>query len=488
MKLKELGLGSSYEYYQQHARLEKYGYRIGANQEDYNREAVLLKLQELAKARPEVEEELLLWWEHYADGIDEYDELYLVTPVMLAMLLKEYELAEKLIDMGYWANDLLLKNQIYCEVGAQHLCVYLYISQLLTAWDDIPDGLFRKICEEISYTGLDYKTDYWANPFLMTSTEIIVHQKSPSMKGLQRILEYDSEMLSGIINSIRGNIDEYIPTNSREWKKLFGNLLVLISGHEDDLKALIDQFAPGRSQFFYHYGSDPKFRRFWIKMLPEFKKIYSCHEESHKVFFEHLLMLYYSLCTEVKNEKDKKTEKQALEVLELIKTSCPEWYTFDHYLNFMTENIYWENYPEMTGLWKQCVKKDITFEKTSDSFYLMLDCLFGKKAEEDMDDDDYDMDTSLRAWNKDQRILKGIRLLEELKDSDFKYEVSDENDREMLSYLISTLLDFGSEELLLTCLNVHLLPKEILPSFIKSAVHFGRKELLPVLILYNHRM
>ncbi len=487
MKLKELGLGSSFEYYQQKARLEKYGYTITAKQEEYNREAVLLKLQELVKVRPEVEEEMILWWEHYADEIDEYDELYLVTPVMLAMLLKEYELAEKLIDMGYWANDLLLKNQIYCEAGAQNLCIYLYISQLLTSWDDIPDVLFQKICEEISYTGLDYTVDYWENPFLMTSTEIAVHQKIPSMKGLQRIWEHDSEMFSGIMNAIQSNVGEYVPRNSREWKKLFGNLVVFLSGHEDDLKALIDQFAPEKNPFFYP-GNAPKFRRFWIKMLPEFKKIYSCCEESQKVFFEHLLTLYYSLCTEVKNEKDKKMEKQALEVLELIKTSCPEWYTFDHYLNFMMENIYWEYYPEMTELWKQCVKKDVKFEKSSDSFYLMLDYLFGQKVEEDMDDDDYDMDNSLRTWNTDQRIVKGIRFLEELKDSDFKYEVSDENDRKMLSYLISTLLDFGSEELLMTCLNVRLLPKEIIPSFIKSAVHFGRKELLPVLILYNHRM
>ena len=76
--------------------LQEYHFIEGGNNEAHNREAVLAQLKKLCN-QSEVEDERILWWEKK----ENQEEVYLVCPVMLSLLLKEYQYAQRLLDLGY---------------------------------------------------------------------------------------------------------------------------------------------------------------------------------------------------------------------------------------------------------------------------------------------------------------------------------------------------------------------------------------------------
>ena len=468
--------------------LEEYGYYSDSDPKGYDRETVLNKLKALSEVRPEVEEDLLLWWEHPISAEENYQGVYLASPVMLAMLLKEYELAEKLVDKGYSASDLLTDTQYYCEEQAgMGWSVKISLSQLLMSQMDIPKRLFAKLCEQLMYDGLDYVFDYWLNPFLMTSAEVIERKIIPSMLGFRRIWEYNRELLRGMLKDFDTHNSFWsISGKFKECKKLIRHLIFYFAGMGEDMMQILNVIRCEVERCI-NYNKVPPILRFCIQVLPELKEACSYEEDSEQAFFETTVKLYLNLCKQFNFVNRQQREKMLANATAVLETCCPSWYQIEDYMHYLLEKMHWSQYADMLGIWKYVVKKPIKFEKTEWCFWELLEKLFGKKIDIGDDEDDYELCEDYRIYRRTERISESIRFLEHLNGTDWIYDSSNEDEIMRLSNLISTMIDLNSEELLLTCLNVNLIPKEIVPELTKCALAYGGKKLLPVLLLHQNR-
>ena len=157
-------LGSSWDYIR---ILEQNGYTPDGDNSEHNRAAVMERLADLCESDT-VQEERILWWEQDGQG-DGEAEVYLVYPVTLALLLEEYDYAEKLFDKGYEVEYVLPDKQIYhYRKGLTRKAYAIHRTQVLMARDNIPDRLLVRIYEELSvvHPVFSFGEDVWDNPFL----------------------------------------------------------------------------------------------------------------------------------------------------------------------------------------------------------------------------------------------------------------------------------------------------------------------------------
>ena len=479
-------------------QLEQYGYTKEADPKQYNEEAVLTKLYELSDKKCTEEESLILFWSHTKTKEENYDGLYLAGPVMMAMILKEYGLAEKLIDQKYSANDLAISEQFYLAVedieensvffrGKTCSYIVLHITQMLMAWSDIPNSLYRKICGDLIGDNFCYFSDYWNNPFLMVSDEILSRKKIPSMRGIKRLWEYDRNLLEGMMVDLKEDYRGYFCVGElEEQKKLVRHLLVYFSGMWEDLKYLLDKFHC-RMNFVRGTRESEKYLKFWIKLLPEVKQACSYNEESREVFFEFLLELY-STCSGYSSFISEKDVKKLLaQIAAQLEVSRPEQYTFDDFLTWLESKVRWTdsiNYSKYFQIWKYYVKADMTFDKQNEAFWEILENVFGTPILEE-DEDEWDYSPECRERNKQNRLTESILLMELIDGSHWNKIPMDENEKQLMAYLSSVILDFKSDELLFQCLRCGLISKEVIPALIKSAFQYDAKRLIPVLVLYQ---
>lgn len=112
--------------------LEKHGYIEARKLYEISKEGVRQKLHDLlkdlefydgndgyylAEAEPD-ETRILLRIE--ADAF-EMEQVYLVNPVFMALIIEDYECAEQLLDKGYQADDRVLEPQIADELGIRYV-------------------------------------------------------------------------------------------------------------------------------------------------------------------------------------------------------------------------------------------------------------------------------------------------------------------------------------------------------------------------------
>ena len=186
------------------AREEWSEYMMCQDAEVYNdKEKLMRMLEELCKVPSNAEEGRFI----YNDG---NGERYLAAPVMMALLLKEYKLAEDLMDAGYFADDRILDAQVVSmqDLSGEWSYQEVFVTQLLLARVEIPDGLFHKICEQLSVCRpvFSFNADYWSNPFLQDGEYRSGRRVTiPYTKGLNRIYESRPELLEGFLDCIREN-------------------------------------------------------------------------------------------------------------------------------------------------------------------------------------------------------------------------------------------------------------------------------------------
>ena len=136
---------------------------------DMSYAGVKYKLYQLLKNSEEIKEERILL------KIDaepqKWEEVYLVNPVLMSLIIGDYECTEQLLDMGYGVDDRCFETQLYmiCKSGdLKHVEEYeISITQWLFAKEEIPKHLRERICEILGCLRpvFDFRYDYWENPF-----------------------------------------------------------------------------------------------------------------------------------------------------------------------------------------------------------------------------------------------------------------------------------------------------------------------------------
>lgn len=455
--------------------------------EGYTREKVIEQLKELSNVVAEVEENKLFYCEHPRTKQENYCGVYLASPVFLAVLLKEYELAEKLIDQNYYANDLFLGDQCYYQIDIGYRrCVEITITQLLMSQYDIPDRLLKKIQGQLLTDDFCFMSDYWCNPFLMTSNDIAERKTIPSMKGFESLRTFDNEIFRGMMDGVKTQHWYNYEVNTTELKKLVRGLLVSFYGLAEDLEKIIERYGISGMPYI-GYQEKKTWYRFWFGMLPELKNACPYNEQWQKTFFEYVVKLYSNILSD-EELLGKKKMKEYLEILNpYLKENCPEDYGIEEYLEWIYKHKHQTQYARMLAVWKYRVKKSVCVGRGWEILWKIMENLLGEKVFES-DEDDYEMCENLRDHLAPERIADTIQFLELIEIVEEEYAEKKEVESSWMGYLFSALMDFSSEELMLTCLKCGLIPKEAVGALIKASNIFKGRKLLPVLIMYQSQL
>lgn len=428
------------------------------------------------------------------------EEAFLVNPVLMAVILEEYEIAEKLIEKGYSVDDRFLEKQIYMKKSPETFDDYnwhdISITQLLFARPQMPEKLRYEICDVLSLIRpvFDYNYDCRNNPFLETETVInnnsIYNVKRNLMEGFEAIYQTDSELLEGIFegeNTQSVFLNEMCGYNREQQEKIFDRLLTYMAGTED-VRFLIEKLAKLSMGPFVN-EEDSEIGSVWWKLFPKIKQICEydegCTDECIQV-----LMDNYNLYTPENGRLSKHlqkrielhTKRQLQRLERAIRDLCTVDYTQEKLMDYLCKCIssdrlgtQWMRIERVIwylNFWKSVLKRGWRPVRFDKSFVEILDAALH-----------YTVCVSATATEegKEQCIQQSIDLIElldgvsyeECPIKEFGYEQAD---------FMNKIMQLESEELFMLCVEKNLIPKELLPIAADAALELGYTKLMPSII------
>ncbi len=479
--------------------LKKNGYISAEKFYGKSPDSVRKKLWGLICRSPLVVEERILMQEY--DMESERETVFLANPVLMAIVLEEYSLAEALIKTGYAVDDRCLEPQIYMikrgeALEKQYEWHDISITQFLFARPEMPETLRLLICERLSLLRpvFDYHYDWWNNPFLekeMTEKNNVKYmvRKFP-VDGFEAICQTDYELLEGMFTEENINYfssDEMCDYKSEQQEEIFDRLLTYMTGTED-VRILIKKLVEV-SMLPHANDEEHEIGRIWWKLFPKIKQICEYDEECTDICVEALMGYYCLYATENRRlgsllwdctETHKKKQLQRLE--KAIKDLCTADYTQEKFMDYLSAgmllegfNRYWISIDQVIwylNFWKSVLKRGwrpIRFDK---SFVEILDAALAYKAY---------VGTIAEEEEKEKCIQQSIDLVElldgvsydECPIKEFGYEQAD---------FMNKVMQLESEELFMLCVEKNLIPKELLPIAAEAALELGYTKLMPSII------
>ena len=452
---------------------------------DHNKEAVLEHLKRLCEIESEDEDDRILWWVHEANPLQNYHGIYYASPVLIALLLKEYEIAEKLMDMGYAANDLLLEEQNYIEIShnmeSRHIPIYM--SQLLMSQFDIPKPLFERLCETQIAGNFCFVSDYWKNPFLMAEKRDEVKEIYPCMQGFENICNYNRELLGGMLEDMKEvRISGFHDLDMKSWNDLNKQLTEYFWGMTDDIRSLYENMIRYNEEGSTSFDLKLLENGYtcWVRLLPQFMQACEGDRECQKRILNSALHQYYEMDRGYMLNASK-IEQFRRELSLFFEEYCPEWYTLDTFIEDIPSMVYWYSVVGMLEVWKTCMHRSMYLRKNNENFYELLFHILGVSEEE--------WKSESEAVCED-RIAEAIRCLEFAEENCWNGEESrgqEPVDPENTALLFKAVSGRQSEELLLSCIQRGLITEREIPALIRAAFVYGGEKFLPVLMAFRNR-
>ncbi len=467
-----------------HPKLNKY---MGLPEAEYfdDAEKVIKWLECLCEVPPDEEEETackILFKKSET-------EKYLAYPVLLALILEEYELANRLLDAGYPINDALFESNEQalgiCDDGTEWRFKDIFATQLLVGKENMPKALFKRVCDEVGIIlpAFSFMRDYWENPFIPE-----MHQFKrdglhiPSMRGLDRVYEYRPELLEGFISRPQMVKLGYGLQRLKYGKKqkIVWKLLEYSQGYEEDFKALLALF-----EFEFSDSDRAKRTGHNIKLLFWIQELCKCSHTMQRVLFEFLMVQLHNTIESRSYIKKEDYREFCGELVRLAHDCKPQDYDFEDYLDsFMIEESYWTEYGKYVQLWKKVTEDPMKVSRMNGTFGDMIQEVIGKVYE-----DDESLLVINAADNREKDREKRVQTLIELMEQPIIFTDSfkkTKSQKEAVAVLFSAILDFGSEELVIACMKNGILPKELMPKLISAAIGLKRFKVVPAMIVHQN--
>ena len=464
-------------------RLIQSGYVEGGDNRAYNSKAVKERLFELCEGEVS-DTKQLLWWEK--EG--EEETMFLVYPVMMSLLLEEYECTKQLLELGYAADTSRFQSQIYAtNVGKRDKSlVYHTISlQHLLLARELPVEVLEILVTPLNGKKISFELgrDYWTNPFLTADTNTQMRKGIPSLRGLKHIHKHCPKCLDGFIQEKQDYNWKHAITRieARPRHQLFETLLIISKGKIDELHPLLEAFRP---TFYYdEFKNGQREMDYWLKNLPMIYKACEGEKRCERLYFEMLVTLLYEMidagCTYEKGKHKERYEQ----LKEAIKAGKPAYYTPEDFLlythinkrNNARRNLK-NNWTKYLEIWKYVIKEPLLVARNSEELWRFLRDLFKTSQEVDDEDDFYDI------VDEEEVLMTYIFLLEEIETKISENEGEGEY-KELLVELVCGIMQLESEEIVLACLKNKLIPKEQVKACINTALKFGKLRIVPALIM-----
>lgn len=496
--------------------LEKHGYIEARKIYEISKEGVREKLHNLLEDEQiEVEDGYYLVEKEVDETrillrieADEFhmEEVYLVNPVFMALIIEDYECAEQLLDKGYQADDRILEPQIYmvCRNGdiGQVKEYEVSITQWLFAKLGIPEQLFKRICNILNVLMpiFSFSYDYFENPFYESTfnfekpvykkqPEIVFDNSSqenvdndifgggfgsaigtgfgeyvlfPTLDGFEKIYNMDSELLDGMLDedSLKKIFLDIRDRSHQKWISSF----IKYFAHTDDMIPIIKMAAD--RIMYCQIGMSPVI----VKILSEIKTACEYHSEAQTLFFHELIKWFERIKKQGMEREIKPRIRNNIK--QLIREAYPEEYDLEAYIEFIYDN--YEGCPQVLSyinIWKEVLKKE--FSPLWVDMGALLDKCFEETGKH------YQKPLSLefdKAYIS--QLIDMVELLDGVTDEGYPIE----EDLASFSLLVDHIIEVQSEELLLLCVEKNLLPREYLTPVSQVALERGYTKLIPSII------
>ncbi len=491
--------------------LEKHGYIEARKLYEISKEGVRQKLHDLledlefydgndgyylAEAEPD-ETRILLRIE--ADAF-EMEQVYLVNPVFMALIIEDYECAEQLLDKGYQADDRVLEPQIYmvCRNGdiGQVKEYEISITQWLFAKSGIPEKLFLRICNilNVLMPVFSFSYDYWENPFYKSTfnfekpvyikqPEKVFEDASeenvesnifgggfgsgfeeyvpiPSMDGFEKIYNMDSELLEGMVdeNSLAAVPMDINDNNCQKWL----SSLIKYFAYTDDMIPIIKMV--GNKIMYSHIGEINKV----VKILSEIKTACEYHNEAQTLFFHEMIKWF------VRIKKAGEIKPRILnKIKRIICETYPKEYDLEKYIEFIIDscNGYSREILDYIEIWKYVLKKE--FSPLWVDMGALLDDFFEKTGKSSKNPENLEFGRTYIS-----QMIDIVELLDGVTDEGYPIE----EDLASFSLLVEHIIEVQSEELLMLCVEKNLMPREYLTPLSWIVLDRGYTKLMPSII------
>lgn len=465
--------------------LRQHGFVRGGDNRQYNKEAVTEVLQELCVGEVS-EEKQILWWEQ--DGDEE--TIFLAYPVMMSLLLEEYDCMKKLLELGYAAEGNNIKNQIYATNVGKRDKNFIYenisLQQLLLA-REFPVEILGVVLASANAKSnfFEFDKDYWKNPLLVEDINAGIRKRIPALDGMKHIHKHFPKYLKGFINNrfAREWQHDITRMEARPRHQLFETMLEILKGNVKELGVLLEAFCP---TFYYNkFANEQREMDYWLKKLPEIYKACEGKAKCESLYFELLVgLLYEMIDAGVTYEKGKHKERYE-QLKNAIIAGKPAHYTPEDFLNFIynkKKNLSRQNakctWTEYLRIWKYVIKEPIVVARNSNELWRFLRELFRT----DDEDDFLDVYEEDEEEFEEESLMSYIFLLEEI-DTRIAEDERDGEYKELLVELVCGLMQLESEEAVLACLKNKLIPKEQIKACINTALKFERLRIVPALIM-----
>jgi len=452
-------------------RIELNSFRWHIWKEEYSGEKVRESLWELAEQPQDNKNSyVFLYLERFRKkGFCE--SLLCVDPVFAALVLEDYECAEKLLDIGFGIAQeesekfMLLNEDIFFRSKNIYLSQLLFIS-------DIPTELYRKIWEKMPFrnyawkgTGkpckfYDLEQDYLNNPLVTEEN---------CWENLTELLEKHYRIVPEGLGGSSSNDNNSFFQSSITYMSSFPIALnvsaadiiirlLQIFQMKNDVKHIIEHIA-------WYYLHTEK-RASWLNVVLKVSE--NCIQRDG--VREGLVNSLFELLMQCWEDKfwDESLEKCEKKVLRELKVLCAPEYTQEELLRYVgtkLSNFYSTAYVwDLLTMWRKDLKRELYVHR-ADTY---LQVLFNKATDRTLESLDRSLDD----------LMTLLEALSGVDDTGLSQGEIEEETRIVMEDILRT----DSEEALVLCWKKGIMTKETLPMVSELAIKEGHTKLIPLLI------
>ncbi|MBQ7833702.1 MAG: hypothetical protein IJ336_09045 [Lachnospiraceae bacterium] len=414
----------------------------------------------------------------------ESEKCYFASPVLMSLIIEDYECTEKLLDAGYLpdpgcflGNDGLVETQLYMERYSYNCYQFheLSITRWLFSNPDIPEPLLGRILDSLGEYRPVFNFDYdcWENPFykkdIIKGSYGNYERIKLSWDFFEKIYRIRPELLEGMLGD-------------SELMEKFNGPRGSSDGIDNVLKHLLKYFAgtfdvvgiiKGLGTLYFNSYDIGR----WIRMLPRIKKSCRGNEEAEIAFinqmFNGLVFIAsdhaYRMCH--LNSDIEEQEKKIWRCLHSMKNTHYSQEDLMDYIWTAPQSLIAE-YSYYILFWKSVYKGKWIPLRYDKAFVAILNELL----EQGCGYTYVKLDRNVYT----QRIQIAIGFIELLDGVSYEY-CDPEECRGLQADFISMVLQTKNEELLKVCVEKNLIPSEQLGIVADAAVEFGYINLIPMI-------
>ena len=270
-------------------------------------------------------------------------------------------------------------------------------------------------------------------------------------------------MLEGdTLNQVSLDVDEKL------FQKWFQEFIQYFEGMED-MEDILKFMSKETWELF------PQTMDNYLKLLSKVKKVCGYNENANRACFYKAMKCLLDV-----NEMNQVYIPSVLDGMKkklsrYIRAWYPEDYTIEDYMEFLQENLIFENVIQYIKIWKGILKQKWQ------PFWVDVVTLLDKYFENNKNlfkDDNFFRNKSAMKMKCISNMIEFVELLDDVSYDTYPIE----EDIETFAYFIGQVIEIQSEELLMLCVEKNLIPQKFLYFVGETALQLNYTKLLPCVI------